>query len=231
MMTSSGIFNIGARFFECDGTSLSEVAAAPNAANDSSFYGNFVVLPTGQILFTDFFFVSVYNPSGTYNPAWAPQIQSAPTHVAPGGSYSISGFHFNGMSEGAAYETISNPRPTFHWCALLTTEPGTCFIAGRTTTPAWLLLPTIWCLLNSMYRQRKSGVLANLLSSRTESLPLRLPLRWIEIPTTSFAQLLPAPLSFCGSVLSDHYCPSGVETSVPGGGLNSTVDAGIGARV
>jgi hypothetical protein len=104
MMASPGIFNTGSRFFEWDGSSLAEVSPAPNASNDSSFYGNFVVLPTGQILFTDFFFVSVYNPSGTYNPAWAPQIQSAPTHVAPGGSsYVISGFRFNGMSEGAAY--------------------------------------------------------------------------------------------------------------------------------
>jgi hypothetical protein len=103
MMASPGIFNTGSRFFEWDGASLTEVSAAPNASNDSSFYGNFVVLPTGQLLFTDFFFVSVYNPSGTYNPAWAPTIQSTPTHVSPGGSYVISGFRFNGMSQGAAY--------------------------------------------------------------------------------------------------------------------------------
>lgn len=103
MMTSPTVFNIGARFFEWDGSNLTEVAPAPNAANDSSFYGNFLVLPTGQILFTDFYFVSVYTPSGTYNPAWAPRIQSAPKNVKAGGSYSISGFLFNGMSEGAAY--------------------------------------------------------------------------------------------------------------------------------
>jgi hypothetical protein len=62
-----------------------------------------LVLPTGQILFTDFFFVSVYNPSGTYDLAWAPRIQSAPATVSPGGSYVISGHGFNGMSQGAAY--------------------------------------------------------------------------------------------------------------------------------
>ena len=62
-----------------------------------------LVLPTGQILFTDFFFVSVYNPSESYNPAWAPRIQSAPATVSPGGSYVISGHLFNGMSQGAAY--------------------------------------------------------------------------------------------------------------------------------
>jgi hypothetical protein len=103
MMTSPGVFNIGARFFEWDGANLNEVAAAPNAANDSSFYGNFLILPTGEILFTDFYFVSVYTPAGSYKPIWAPRIQSAPSNVKPGGSYSISGFLFNGMSEGAAY--------------------------------------------------------------------------------------------------------------------------------
>ena len=83
--------------------SLTGISPAPHASDDSSFYGNFLVLPTGQILFTDFFFVSVYNPAGTYNPAWAPSIQSAPTRVHPRGSYLISGHRFNGMSQGSAY--------------------------------------------------------------------------------------------------------------------------------
>src|SRR5205823_8468732 len=83
MMTSPGIFNTPSTFFEWDGLRLTEVSPAPHASDDSSFYGNFLVLPTGQILFTDFFFVSVYNPSGTYDPAWAPTIQSAPTGFVP----------------------------------------------------------------------------------------------------------------------------------------------------
>jgi hypothetical protein len=76
---------------------------SPITSNDSSFFSNFLVLPTGQILFTDFFFVSAFNPSGTYNPAWAPTIQTAPARVKPGGSYTISGHRFNGFSQGAAY--------------------------------------------------------------------------------------------------------------------------------
>jgi hypothetical protein len=103
MMASPTVFNTPSTFFEWDGQNLTTAPPAPNAANDSSFYGNMLVLPTGQILFTDFFFVSVYNPSGTYNPAWAPGIQSAPASVSPGGSYIISGHGFNGMSQGAAY--------------------------------------------------------------------------------------------------------------------------------
>ncbi len=103
MMASPLIFSYPSTFLEFDGQNLTTVPPAPNAANDSSYYGNMLVLPTGQILFTDFFFVSVYNPTGTYDPAWAPVIQQAPTTVSPGGSYVISGHLFNGLSQGAAY--------------------------------------------------------------------------------------------------------------------------------
>src|SRR5207248_2692865 len=103
MMASPKIFNTPATFLEWNGATLTQVPPAPNASNDSSLYGNMLVLPTGQILFTDFFFVSVYTPTGTYNPAWTPRIQSAPSRVSPGGSYVISGNRFNGMSQGAAY--------------------------------------------------------------------------------------------------------------------------------
>src|SRR5256886_1061044 len=103
MMASPFIFQTPSTFLEWDGNSLTTVPPAPNAANDSSFYGNMLILPTGQILFTDFFFVSVYNPTVAYDPAWAPRIQSAPVRVSPGESYVISGHLFNGMSQGAAY--------------------------------------------------------------------------------------------------------------------------------
>jgi hypothetical protein len=63
-----------------------------------------LVLPTGQILFGDGSIdVEIYASSRSYNPAWAPTIQSAPTTVSPGGSYVISGHYFNGFSQGAAY--------------------------------------------------------------------------------------------------------------------------------
>lgn len=103
MMASPLVFQTPSTFLEWDGASLTTAPPAPNAANDSSFFGNMLVLPTGQILFTDFSFVSVYNPAGTFDPAWAPVIQSAPATVSPGGSYVISGHLFNGMSQGAAY--------------------------------------------------------------------------------------------------------------------------------
>jgi hypothetical protein len=104
IMASPLVFQSPASFFEWDGRQLRQIPPAPNAAIDSSFYGNFLVLPTGQILFTDFYFVSVYNPKkGDDDDAPAPHVTSAPDEVRPGRSYVVEGFLFNGMSQGSAY--------------------------------------------------------------------------------------------------------------------------------
>lgn len=91
-------------FLEWDGTNLSFVPSTPNAPTDGSYYGNMLVLPTGQILLTDFSNdIEIYTSTGTYDPAWAPEIAHAPASVRAGHSYVISGRLFNGMSQGAAY--------------------------------------------------------------------------------------------------------------------------------
>src|SRR4029077_5613044 len=101
MMASPSFGNPPSFFFEWDGNHLTQVPGPPNAPTDGSFFGNMLVLPTGQILFTDFSGdIEIYTPSGTYDPAWAPSIQSAPVKVQRGGSYVISGFRFNGFSQG-----------------------------------------------------------------------------------------------------------------------------------
>ena len=105
LLASPGQFQTGADFFEWDGTTLKTVIDPPNAANDSSFYGHLLVLPTGSILFTDYSTdVELFHPAGTYMAAWQPTITSAPSTVTHGHTnYSISGLRFAGMSQGAAY--------------------------------------------------------------------------------------------------------------------------------
>lgn len=103
MMTSPGVFNVGARYFEWNGRRLSEVPGPPNAPFESSYYGNMLVLPTGQILLTDF-----YNDIEIFTPAkgevaCGPEVRRAPSVVDRGHTYRVSGTGFNGVSQGAAY--------------------------------------------------------------------------------------------------------------------------------
>src|ERR1700693_5186811 len=88
-----------------DGEKLHTVPGTPNAPNDSSFYGNMLVLPTGQILLTDFSDdIELFTPQGGGpQPQWGPVVTSYPSSVQPGGTYTISGIRLNGMSQDAAY--------------------------------------------------------------------------------------------------------------------------------
>jgi hypothetical protein len=64
--TSPGIFQPPTYFFEFDGTNLNPVSGPPNASGDASYFGNMLILPTGQILFTDFSDdIEIYTSSGT----------------------------------------------------------------------------------------------------------------------------------------------------------------------
>jgi hypothetical protein len=101
---SPGVFNTGTHYYEWDGNALNPVAGPPRAGSDSSYQGRMVVLPTGQILFTDGSTdVEVYTASGTYSPSWQPTITAFPSAIQTGSTYTISGTQFNGLSLGAAY--------------------------------------------------------------------------------------------------------------------------------
>jgi len=101
---SSPFFGAPSTFFEFDGFNLNSVPGPPNAASDDSYFGRMLVLPTGQILFTDGSGdVEIYTAAGSYNPAWAPVIASVSTSITRGATYGITGLRFNGMSQGAAY--------------------------------------------------------------------------------------------------------------------------------
>ena len=101
---SPGIFNTGSKFFTWDGTQYRDVTSSnTDAPNISSYYGNMLLLPTGEVLYTDFANVWVFQHGGNPKSAWLPQILSAPSTVNPGHTYVVSGLNFNGFSQGAAY--------------------------------------------------------------------------------------------------------------------------------
>jgi len=110
MQASPGYGDPPSFFFEWDGEHLNQVPGPPNAPIEGSYVGDMLLLPNGQILFTDDIStdIELYTPTITnkdreFQRRIAPQILFAPPVVTAGGSYPIEGFLFNGVTQGAAY--------------------------------------------------------------------------------------------------------------------------------
>jgi hypothetical protein len=103
MMTSPLIFNPGSIFFEWDGSTLTQVAGPPNAPNVSSYQGHLLVLPTGQIMYTDYTTdVEILTPTaGNYN--WVPFAYFRSLALSRGHTYVMIGYKLNGLSQATAY--------------------------------------------------------------------------------------------------------------------------------
>jgi hypothetical protein len=105
-VASPGYAQVGAHFFEFStSNAISQVSDDNDTPSEtSSFYYNFLVLPSGQILQTDLSTVAeVYVPvAGTVSGA-APNITSAPSAIYTGATYPISGTQFNGLTQGGYY--------------------------------------------------------------------------------------------------------------------------------
>jgi hypothetical protein len=107
-MLSPGLFQSGCQFVEYDpvaGT-LSNTANPANCPSDSSFVGHLMILPTGQIMFTDLSGrVEVYTPAGGFaSGVKKPFIVKANT-TSPmlASNNTLGGYYFNGLSENNAY--------------------------------------------------------------------------------------------------------------------------------
>jgi len=106
--TSPGIFRTPLAFYEFDGKKFINAPLVHNSGSPATSYqGRFLVLPTGQILYTLADGVNedaeIYTAKGTFKSSWAPTITTAPTSVTGGNTYQISGTQFNGLNHGAAY--------------------------------------------------------------------------------------------------------------------------------
>lgn len=107
---SPGVFQAPAHFFEFDGTNLTQVSDPDDAQNDTSFEGRFLLLPTGQVFYSNDGqsptkpIVAVYTPTGKPNKDWKPRITSVAASLARGSTNNlITGKKFNGFSFGGYY--------------------------------------------------------------------------------------------------------------------------------
>jgi hypothetical protein len=109
VQASPGFGNPPSTFFEWDGHDLTTVQGPPNASIDGSYVGDMLLLPTGQILFTDLTDdIELYTPTMTHEDEErarriAPVILHAPLEISGGHSYEVSGIRFNGVTQGAAF--------------------------------------------------------------------------------------------------------------------------------
>jgi hypothetical protein len=102
--SSPGVFHTPIHFFEFDGSTLTMVANPTDAQIQSSYEGNLLVLPTGEVLFTGFpEIIEIYSPAGTFQQPWRPTIEHGPFTLVHGQTYQIYGRLFNGRSGGSAY--------------------------------------------------------------------------------------------------------------------------------
>ncbi len=103
---SPDVYETPLHMFDFDGASMTEVAVPPQAPYDSSYNTSFLLLPNGQVLFTDFSNdIEIYTPQGKASCGWEPQIDESCglSTLRPGTTYSLSGTQLNGLSQAVAY--------------------------------------------------------------------------------------------------------------------------------
>jgi len=116
LVMSPGIFQIDSHFLEWDGIRFTEVARPPNAAGNSSYHQNFMLLPSGEVLLTDFSSdIEMYRPTVRTPPAGvAPVINSLSSlTLVHGTTASMSAQRMNGLSEAVAYGDDAQPATNY----------------------------------------------------------------------------------------------------------------------
>ena len=104
IFASPGVYNTGGQMFEWNGSALSEAANPPNGSGDSSFYGHMLMLPSGQIMFTDFSNdVELWNSAGSPYTGWNPTVLLTNIVFSRGSTILLNGAKFNGASQNNAY--------------------------------------------------------------------------------------------------------------------------------
>ncbi len=90
---------LSGRFYEFDGANLSVTGVLTDNGGNTVYF--VLPLPNGQALVIGGV-TQVYSGDGSPDPSWAPTITAAPSVVARGSTYSLSGTQFNGLSQAAA---------------------------------------------------------------------------------------------------------------------------------
>jgi len=106
-MLSPGLFKVGCQFVEYDplANTLTNTANPTHCPSDSSFVGHLMILPTGQIMFTDLSGqVEIYTPAQGVVSGVAPTINPVSGQLnSPSNNNVVSGTQLNGLTENNGY--------------------------------------------------------------------------------------------------------------------------------
>jgi hypothetical protein len=104
IFSSPGIFNAGSVVFEWNGSSLTQIPAPPNAINVSSFQGHFLMLPSGQIMYTDYTQdVELFTSAGSPYTGYTPTVLLPNLTMTHGTTVVLNGRNFIGASQNNFY--------------------------------------------------------------------------------------------------------------------------------
>lgn len=91
-------------FFEFDGAALNPVTPPANAAGTVTYNCRFLLLPTGQVLYSNCTSdVEVYTPGGGPHHLWRPHVTHVSKSLRRGHSYRLRGRQLNGLSQANSY--------------------------------------------------------------------------------------------------------------------------------
>ncbi len=125
---SPGVFATPTWFYEYNGTSFINSPETPNSGGNPCYVGNMLMLPTGQVLYTDFSNdIEIYTPTGSPNNAWRPTITNCPSTLNPGQTFLITGTQFNGVSQCSAYGDDSTNATNYPIVRVTNTASGHVF--------------------------------------------------------------------------------------------------------
>ncbi|HEV2302062.1 MAG TPA: hypothetical protein VGR91_10880, partial [Stellaceae bacterium] len=141
---SAGAYNSPTHFFEFTGGNA--IRQVPDtrffAGSSSSYFYNFLVLPSGQVLETDFSSTpELYTPSGAAASGRRPVIASVPHALAPGQTYRIAGTQMNGLSQGAAYGDDAEGATNYPIVLIVNSATGHHFFAKTSRSSTTSIAP------------------------------------------------------------------------------------------
>ncbi len=135
---SSGTFSPPTEMFDYDYTTntITQMTGLPstlnsNLTNTSAFIDRTLVLPSGQLLFTDASDLYVFTPNDSAQSAWQPTISNVVKTSS--NTYTLTGLQLSGLSEGSSYGDDVNVSENYP-IVQLTSSGGQVYYA---TTSNW----------------------------------------------------------------------------------------------